>query len=349
MQNVDPLVSIIVPVYNCECYIKGCVDSLINQSYGNLEIILIDDGSKDNTEAIIRLNYSTDKRVHYIKKVNEGVSRARNLGIQLATGDYITFVDGDDFVSLDFIKKALDLLIRYDLDFVLGGTQRFSKSVHSDYAAKTEDEIIIYDKNLKVLKAKVLSNGIVKDKRLNTCFTSGPVCKLFKTSIVKKVNFMETLTTGEDTVFNLQVLDITKKAGISSNIWYYYRLNEKSATKVYNDNIKEQYEKTLNVLKQTYISDEYMRPYLKVRAVQQFHGMLILHPMHNDSTMTYKQVRVFIKKCLNSEPWKEIFNSHNKYFIPSNGVDKLLSYFCVIHAVDLIYLLVKLRLLLKHH
>lgn len=295
MQIPEPLVSIIVPVYNCEAYIKECVDSLVNQSYKNLEIILIDDGSKDDSEAIIDFNYNTDNRVKYIKSVNGGVSKARNLGIQLSTGDYITFVDGDDYVSLDFIKKALDLLIKYDLDFILGGTQRFSKKQHKTYAVKTKDEILIYDEKLKDLKAKVLSNGIVKDQRLNSCFTSGPVCKLFRMDIVKNVNFMESLTTGEDTIFNLQVLNITKRAGIVSNIWYYYRLNENSATNKYNPNIKEQYEKTLNIMKQMYISDEYMQPFLKVRAVQQFHGMLILYPMHNVSCMTFRQVRAFIK------------------------------------------------------
>lgn len=348
MSRFDPLVSIIVPIYNCEFYIKECVDSLVNQSYKNLEIILIDDGSKDNSENIIGLNYNTDNRVKYIKKINEGVSKTRNLGIHLSTGDYITFVDGDDYVSYNFIKTALDLLIRYDLDFILGGTQRFTKNERKNYAAKTKNEIIIYDNDLKTLKAKVLSNGTVEDKRLDSCFTSGPVCKLFRSEIIKNVNFMDTLTTGEDTVFNLQVLNITRKAGVAPDIWYYYRLNIKSATNVYNTNIKVQYEKTLDILKQMFISDMYMQPFLKVRAVQQFHGMLILYPMHNASRMTYKQVRRFIKSSLDSEPWKEIFNFYDIVSIPSNGLDKLLYFFCVLHAVDLIYLLVRVRSILKH-
>lgn len=143
MQNQKQLVSIIVPVYNCERYIKDCVNSLINQTYTNLEIILINDGSKDKSAEIIQNQYCGDKRIVFIDKSNEGVSAARNLGIKMAHGDYLMFVDGDDYISTDCIENALEYIQKYNLDFVLGGTQKFSGHSQKNYCIDTDDEITI--------------------------------------------------------------------------------------------------------------------------------------------------------------------------------------------------------------
>ena len=346
MISNNPLVSIIVPVYNCERYIKECVDSLVNQSYTNLEIIIIDDGSKDNSGAIIEKYFLADSRVKYIHKENGGVSKARNTGINLASGKFISFVDGDDYVSLNFIEAALDLIQANNLDFVLGGTQRYSQNGSKNYAASTEN-VIIYENDLFDLKAKVLSNGTVPDKRLNTCFTSGPVCKLFKSDQVKKLEFNESLTTGEDTVFNLQMLETVRRVGVVADIWYYYRINEASATNVYNPNIKSQCEMTLAVLEKMYGLEEAMKPYFKVKVIQQFHSMLILNPLHKDSGMSYWKVRIFIKDTLSACPWNRLLAFDCMKKIPSHGIDTILSICCMFRAVDLIYFFVKIRLKMK--
>ena len=103
-------VSIIVPVYNVEKYIEKCLNSLISQSYRNIEIILIDDGSKDNSGKICDKYKKKDPRIKVIHKENAGVSEARNSGIQKATGKYLCFVDADDFVMNDYIKYLHKLI-----------------------------------------------------------------------------------------------------------------------------------------------------------------------------------------------------------------------------------------------
>ena len=102
--NQQPLISVIVPVYKVEQYLDRCVKSIVNQTYKNLEIILIDDGSPDNSPAICDEWAKKDDRIKVIHKENGGVSRARNLGMELAKGEYISFIDSDDWVHPDFIK-----------------------------------------------------------------------------------------------------------------------------------------------------------------------------------------------------------------------------------------------------
>ena len=102
-------VSIIIPVYNVEKYLSKCLDSIINQSFKNFELLLIDDGSSDNSGKICDEYAMNDKRIKVIHKKNEGVSRARNIGIDLSKGRYIMFCDSDDFVKRDWCKKLYDL------------------------------------------------------------------------------------------------------------------------------------------------------------------------------------------------------------------------------------------------
>lgn len=118
MTELNPLVSIIVPVYNTQIYLERCIKSLLNQEYTNIEIILIDDGSSDNSLFICE-RYKKDDRVVVIHQENSGVSMARNKGLDRARGDYISFVDSDDFVSPYFISHAVDKMERCQADIVL--------------------------------------------------------------------------------------------------------------------------------------------------------------------------------------------------------------------------------------
>ena len=106
-------ISIIVPVYNVEEYLERCVDSLITQTYHNIEILLIDDGSTDNSFSICNRYAKTDKRVKTISQANNGVAAARNAGLAIATGDYIGFVDPDDYVDKDMYETLYNLCELY--------------------------------------------------------------------------------------------------------------------------------------------------------------------------------------------------------------------------------------------
>lgn len=109
-----PIVSVIIPVYNVEQYLKQCLDSVINQTYKNLEIILVDDGSTDNSGKICDEYALKDTRIKVIHKDNGGLSDARNTGLKIATGEYITFIDSDDDIELDMVEYLYSVLIKFN-------------------------------------------------------------------------------------------------------------------------------------------------------------------------------------------------------------------------------------------
>ncbi len=111
-------ISVIVPIYKVENYLHRCVDSIINQTYTNLEIILVDDGSPDNCPMICDKYVKKDSRIRVIHKKNGGLSDARNAGINIATGEYIGFVDSDDYISLHFYQRLMNVMKVSDSDIV---------------------------------------------------------------------------------------------------------------------------------------------------------------------------------------------------------------------------------------
>ena len=104
----NPLISVIVPIYNVERYLKACVDSIVNQTYSNLEIILVDDGSPDKCPEICDEYAKRDKRIKVIHQENGGLSAARNAGINVVRGEFLTFIDSDDFVSKNYVELLYD-------------------------------------------------------------------------------------------------------------------------------------------------------------------------------------------------------------------------------------------------
>ncbi len=118
---VAPLISIIVPVYKVEMYIKKCINSIINQTYKNIEIILVDDGSPDNCGKICDDYSKTDKRIIVVHKDNGGLSDARNRGLIAASGQFITFVDSDDYIELNYIETHYNNLINNNADISIAG------------------------------------------------------------------------------------------------------------------------------------------------------------------------------------------------------------------------------------
>lgn len=118
MSNINTLVSVIVPVYKVEKYLHRCIDSIINQTYKNLEIILVDDGSPDNCGKICDEYAEKDNRIKVIHKSNGGLSSARNAGLDVANGDYVYFVDSDDYIDTKLVEDNLNLAIEHDADMV---------------------------------------------------------------------------------------------------------------------------------------------------------------------------------------------------------------------------------------
>lgn len=205
----DFLVSVIIPVYNASEYISKCIESVINQTYPNWELILIDDGSNDNSLEICKYYSSKDNRIITLTQKNSGPSAARNSGIAISKGKYVTFIDSDDYITKTYLS---DMLI-FDCDIVASG-------IHLEYT---------YDRNSTTNCFK--KNGIFK-KNLNLILFEGeynslwksPCAKLYKKQIIteNKFHFDTKLNYGEDHIFNLKFISKCNSIATIKNANYIY-------------------------------------------------------------------------------------------------------------------------------
>jgi glycosyltransferase involved in cell wall biosynthesis len=141
-------VSVIIPVYNLEKYIGRCIDSVISQTEKNFEVILINDGSQDNSINIINSKIKADSRFKLINQDNRGVSAARNKGLESAVGEYITFVDGDDFIEANMLKEMYNLAKINNLSIVSSNLFAYSNKSYKDKMIISTNEYIIDSRNL---------------------------------------------------------------------------------------------------------------------------------------------------------------------------------------------------------
>ena len=156
----NPLISIIVPIYNVEKYLNKCVQSLLNQTYKNLEIFLVDDGSPDNCDQICDDYAEKDKRIKVIHKKNGGLADARNVAIDIATGEWIVFVDSDDYVESDYVENLFSLTQKYDCKIACSGFRYvFENEDIPSSVNDTQEKECCYDK-WSALKLLFLQNII---------------------------------------------------------------------------------------------------------------------------------------------------------------------------------------------
>jgi glycosyltransferase involved in cell wall biosynthesis len=241
-----PLISIIVPVYNVENYIKKCVDSIKNQSYSNLEIILVDDGSTDTSGEICDELAINDNRIIVIHKKNGGQSDARNSGLKIMKGEYIGFVDSDDYIDSNMYEHMLRYMLDNQLDVVMCGTS--SVFGEKEVASKKFDSYILTDKE------DIIEDVFAKSYEGSTTI----VCnKLFKRKIFSKLYF-KLNTTFEDDEIALSWINRVSRYGRISNSFYKYVQRDGSTThrKKYKSSIFDVisiYEKNRSIIYRDYI------------------------------------------------------------------------------------------------
>lgn len=222
---MNKLVSVIIPAYNVERYIEECLNSIINQNYANCEIIVINDGSTDNTLNVIKEFAIKDNRIKIINKSNTGVSDTRNCGLYEAKGDYIVFVDGDDYLAKDYLSYMLNLIDNNGADFALSlncFTYKNEKQVNKDIIKKLSSE----DATALLLSPRVMVgcwNKIYKREFLNN----------------NKIRFLPDLRYGEGLQFITHVTLLTNKIICGNRKVYYYRRDNPTSvcTKFNIDNI----------------------------------------------------------------------------------------------------------------
>ena len=234
-------VSIIIPVYNSEKYISKCLDSVLNQTYENIEVLVINDGSKDNSINILRGYEKKDKRIVVIDKENEGVAKTRNMGIKKATGDYIMFIDNDDFIDEDYVETYLK---NTDYDIVIGSYKR----------TDINDKILFkYNLDEKSIWAKYV--------------VLAPWAKLYKKDFLIKNN-IEFLNygIGEDVYFNLLCYSKTNNIKVINDFKYNWFYNNESVSNTKQRGLKKTVDITVllnNLLTFVDLNSEYNKYFLE--------------------------------------------------------------------------------------
>ena len=209
-------ISIIVPVYNVEKYLKKCIDSIVNQTYKNLEIILVDDGATDRSGEICDELAKLDNRIKVYHKKNGGLSDARNYGVERATGDYIGFVDSDDYIDAEMYEKLYEAITKEDADVA----ECSFKIIYPDRVELFNDE-----EYYNVLGEQEYLEEYLKLKKIfGSVWT-----KLIKSTIAKKIEF-PVGKLYEDTYYAYDLIDIVDKYVIMDNPYYNYLMRENSIT-----------------------------------------------------------------------------------------------------------------------
>ena len=211
------LISIIVPIFNTEKYLHQCLDSILSQSYGNFECLLINDGSTDASASICREYVAKDARFRYFEKENGGVSSARNLGIERSEGAYVTFIDSDDWVEFDYLEVLYAAIIQETADISVSSyrTYEMSKNRWLFHAFKRVE-------HQKVFSRQELFNQLMFLHSFDSSY--GFVsCKLVRKSVLAGIWFNESTHLGEDMEFWFKLYLIAEKVVFSNRDTYVYR------------------------------------------------------------------------------------------------------------------------------
>lgn len=186
-------ISVIVPIYNCEPYLPACIDSIIEQTYNNLEIILVDDGSSDGSLDICNRYAEKDRRIIVFHQENKGVSAARNQGLKLASGELFSFIDSDDTLDLDMYELLVKFLNENNADVACCGY----KHIVRDEIRLVNDTKKVYVQNQEQALKSLISGYMLYGGLWN---------KLYKKAIVDKLSFREDIKINEDILFNFEAI-----------------------------------------------------------------------------------------------------------------------------------------------
>ncbi len=226
-RNLQKLLSIIVPVYNAEKYLDRCITSLLNQSYTNFEVLLINDSSTDNSAMICQRYVQKDSRIRLLNKKNEGAGFARNYGIMHAHGDIIGFCDADDYQSPDMYEKMISLMVENDYDLVYCGNTNEKK------IPKITGQVEAFVDEISIFRLMLGEVGTPPNIKEDTYYGSSVWRGIYKKKIIdeNKIKFLSERKIGsEDLLFNLKFLSKCKSAAYLNDELYMHCDNDDSMT-----------------------------------------------------------------------------------------------------------------------
>ncbi len=323
---MSPKVSVIVPVYKAEKYLNRCVDSIRNQTLKDIEIILVDDESPDNSPVICDEYAKTDSRIKVIHKKNAGAGMARNSGMEIATGEYIGFIDSDDYIDNQMFEDLYNSAKKYDAHMVISGMRFVGGNVFASEGSDEEKNCFNEETFFPEDKIKDLLLGFVgalphepEDIRYGAS-----VCKnIYSHQVIKdnNISFLsERDIMSEDALFTMDFIQSIKSAVGVPGVYYNYFRNDSSTSKSYNKDRAEQtiiYLKTVESHIKSYVSKEDYQIYLD-RITQAYARVLcsqeIMYARENN--VNFPRLRKKLKKICTTEEIASALKHYPWYKLP---------------------------------
>lgn len=307
---MEEKISIIIPIYNAEKFLDRCIKSVITQSYTNLEIILINDGSKDGSYEICKKYEKKDKRIKLFQQENAGVSVARNLGLKKMTGKYLMFLDADDYYEKDICKVLIKNIKEHNADigivnkkFLINGIEVLNCLYNDDNFVRTNEEkelfildlfTFFYDK--KMNKVKYLSCGVT--------------AKIFNAELINKnkIRFLENCHFGEDVLFNLYAFQFAKRISYRNYNGYNFVVSENSSTHKYREFWEDSHNKfvdEIDAFVEKFDKDNRYYEVAKMMRVTRITGLMAIYYFHKDNKKRFITKYKEFKSLINKEEYKK--------------------------------------------
>ncbi len=300
-------ISIIIPVYQVEKYIRRCLDSVLSQTYSNLEVILIDDGSRDMSGKICDDYAIKDQRVKVIHQDNAGVSIARNKGLDICTGDYITFVDSDDFLEPFMYAKMMKKIIEYHCDVVMCDCVKDDGVTQTPYTHDIRSGFYDHDQ----LKKEYYPHLLMMENVEYPATISNDLL-LFRREMASNIRYIEGVRYSEDLLFGAQLLyNANSFYYMKGEFFYHYWMNSESASHIFKQDKWQDYKILYEKSKKLFRHDK--------QIINQSYLMLLffLYNYAGDilrfENYTKKQKYIYLKSILNDEYIIELFNNIKIY------------------------------------
>jgi len=296
----EELVSIIIPCYNNAPYLRKCIDSVLCQSYNNTEIIVVDDGSSDEPKSVIS-DYVIADKIKYVKLSHSGVSTARNAGMQKATGEYIIFIDGDDWVEPNHIETLVNGADGCDGSMIV-------MTIDKDGESSVPEDVIDLFSNYEILSKEIFY--LLYERYL----LSSPCNKIYQSEIIRKhdIRFDPNVSYAEDLLFNLTYFQYISSVRLNSKVTYHYIKHScPSGTTRYHQNTVATLEKL-----STATHHCFNNPSDEVISIEMQHYLWgILNIFHPDAHLSSKQRRNVINQIQNLAWWNKYKKALPKHLI----------------------------------
>lgn len=307
---MKPLVSIILPIYNVETYLEKCINSIITQTHKNIEIILVDDGSTDGSLSIANIFAQKDERIKVKHQDNQGVSVARNYGLQDATGEWISFIDPDDWIEPTYIEELCCTAQSENADICI--CDFIYSYPHGEKNAYHFKENMVFDNRQSInqlqiqIFAKKMSSfiGNLGDQ------IGAPWGKLYRSSILKNNNiwYDPKLLRSQDCVFNLYAFEVSNKIVYTQKNLYHYRINESSATQKFSPKICDSVRAYLEAMRD-FINvcekDQIYIDALNVKITTSVYKCMYLYFFNVDFSNSYQERKKALISFIKEQPFLE--------------------------------------------